>query len=58
MIGLEEAIILINCVERVYLRKKFGVVYIRRHTVLILKFITIAVNMQLLVMNKRKAKNN
>ena len=34
MIGFEESIILINCVEHDYLRKKFGVVYIRRHTVL------------------------
>ena len=33
LIGFEEATILINCVENDYLRKKFGVVYIRRHTV-------------------------
>ena len=31
MIGYEEATVLINCVEHDYLRKKFGVVYIRRH---------------------------
>ena len=34
MIGFEDSIILINYVEHDYLRKKFGVVYIRRHTVL------------------------
>ena len=33
MIGSEEPIILINSVEHGYLRKKFGVVYIRRHKV-------------------------
>ena len=34
MIGSEDSIILINCVENYYLRKKFGVVYIRRHKVI------------------------
>ena len=29
----EEATVIINCVEHGYLRKKFGVVYIRRHKV-------------------------
>ena len=36
MIGSEEATILINCVEHDYLRKKFGVVYIRRHKVILI----------------------
>ena len=38
MIGFEEAIILLNCVEHDYLRKKFGVVYIKRHNVLVIIF--------------------
>ena len=35
MIGSEDSIILINCVEHYYFRKKFGVVYIRRHKVIL-----------------------